>query len=64
MSNELIEARLNIIAYKARILADNYKNNQLWDGDLSRGLDELENEIKAIRKASNDTRGWEYQGPG
>ncbi len=64
MSNELIEARLNIIAYKARILADNYKNNQLWDGDLSRGLDELETEIRAIRKASNDHRGWEYQGPG
>jgi len=60
MSNNLIEARLTIIASKAKILAENYKNGKLWDSDLSQGIAEIETEIRAIRQESNQNRGWEY----
>jgi hypothetical protein len=58
--NNLIEARLSIIASKAKILAESYKNGKLWDSDLSHGLHEIETEIQAIRRESNQNRGWEY----
>jgi hypothetical protein len=56
--DDIIAARLDLIAAKARILAEQYKNNQHWEGDLSRGLDEIEREIAAVRNGRND--GWAY----
>jgi len=52
MSDILISSRLEILAAKARILAEKYKHNQLWTGDLARSLTELENEVVAIRRES------------
>jgi hypothetical protein len=49
--NEMVIARLELVAVKAKVLADDYKNNRLWEGDLGRALDELLREITAARNA-------------
>lgn len=51
----VIAARLEIIAAKARILAEKYKNNQLWDGELNQQLNDIEVEIRLI---THDDAGW------
>lgn len=51
----VIAARLDLIAAKAKILSEQYKNNQLWDGDLSKQLGEIENEIRLITRGES---GW------
>lgn len=56
--DDIIAARLDLIAAKAKILAEQYKNNQHWEGDLNRGLSEIEREIAAIRNNSNGRSGW------
>lgn len=60
MKNDIVSARLDIISAKAKILAEKYKNNQMWDGDLTRGLNEIESEISSIRRESGDHErgGW------
>jgi hypothetical protein len=62
--DDIVAARLDLIAAKARILAEQYKNNQHWDGDLRRGLDEIEREIASIRGGSNERGGWATTGGG
>jgi len=49
MSNALVAARLEIVAAKAKILAEKYKNNQLWGGELDSGIREIESELSKIR---------------
>lgn len=51
--NELIAARLELIAAKAKILAASYRENKLWDGELNSGLDMLSHEIVSIRQGGN-----------
>jgi hypothetical protein len=48
--DNITAARLEILAAKSRILADKYKGNQLWDGELSSALTEIEAEISVIRR--------------
>lgn len=50
MNNDIVAARLDVIAAKARILSEQYKKNQLWDGDLERGLSDILSEIESIRR--------------
>ena len=57
MANELIAARLAVIAAKAKILSETYKNGQMWEGDLVRGLDEIEIEMNLIRRQESPGRG-------
>lgn len=56
MADRTIEARLELIAAKARILVDDYRRGRLWEGELSAGLDELRKEINAIE--TNDNNRW------
>jgi hypothetical protein len=60
--DDIIAARLDLIAAKARILSEQYKNNQHWEGDLSRGLDEIEREIAAVRNNRDGGSGWAMRG--
>ncbi len=59
MANEIVTARLMVIAAKAKILSEQYKNNQLWGGELERELNAIESEIASIRREANSNRGWE-----
>lgn len=58
--DNITSARLEILAAKSRILADKYKSGQLWDGELSSSLSEIEAEISVIRRdnRSINDRGW------
>jgi len=53
-NHELVAARLDLIAAKAKVLATNYRNNQLWDGDLTKGLNEIQAEIESVRREGRD----------
>lgn len=44
----IIVARLDIVAAKAKILSEKYKNNQLWQGELDSGVKELQSELNQI----------------
>lgn len=59
--NELIAARLDLIAAKARLLASNYKAGALWEGELNRELDELQLEITHARneRGNNSHNIWD-----
>ena len=58
MNNDIVAARLDVIAAKARILSEQYKNNKLWDGDLERGLSDILSEIESIkREGGSNARG-------
>ncbi len=59
MANEIVTARLMVIAAKAKILSEQYKNNQLWGGELERELNAIESEIASIRREAGSYRGWE-----
>ena len=37
----LLIAYLELISAKAKALAEDYKENKLWEGDLSKGLAEI-----------------------
>ena len=52
-NKEIIIARLELIAAKAKILVNDYRFGKLWGGDLSRGLEELKKEID--KKLTNRT---------
>lgn len=52
MRDDTTAARLEIIAAKAKILATQYKGGGLWEGDLTRYLDEIESEIRKVRSDS------------
>lgn len=57
-NKEIIIARLELIAAKAKILVNDYRFGKLWDGDLSRGLEELKKEIDKISKESGQDTNW------
>ena len=46
--DESIAARLDLIAAKAKQLAIDYRNGKLWDGDLSRGMCEIGQQLNNI----------------
>ena len=50
-----IATRLELIASKAKILAMEYKNGKLWPGELSKGLQELQEQLsKALQETRTD----------
>jgi hypothetical protein len=46
--DESIAIRLELIAAKAKVLASDYKNGKLWEGDLNRGLGEISEQLGLI----------------
>lgn len=52
MIDNATSKRLDLIAAEAAVLADDYKNNRLWDGDLGRKLDSLMSHITFARNAN------------
>jgi hypothetical protein len=58
MSNPVVAARLEIVAAKAKILAEKYKNNQLWDGELDQGIREITSELTMLGRETSSERGW------
>lgn len=54
MVNETVAARLEFVAAKARILVNEYRAGRLWEGELSRGLDELRSEIDRAQREDNN----------
>jgi hypothetical protein len=53
---EATAARLDLIAAKAKVLANDYRQNRLWEGDLSKGLAELEAQIEWVQRESRDNQ--------
>lgn len=53
----MIETRLELIAAKAKQLAEDYK--KLWPGDLTLGLNEIEKQIRMIRSEKRDSDPWD-----
>ena len=51
---EIVAARLDLIAAKAKILAASYRGSKLWEGELTRGLNEIEVELKAVQRDSRE----------
>lgn len=43
-------ARLELIAAKARQLAMDLKEGKLWEGDLSRGMSEIHEQLRYVRE--------------
>lgn len=56
VDREVVTARLDLIAAKAKILAAKYRNNQLWEGELSKDMNEIRAEIYAIEEESGDNQ--------
>ncbi len=56
--NEVLAARLDLISAKAKILATSYREGKLWEGDLSRGLDDILREVTYARneRGASDSR--------
>jgi len=44
--------RLDLIAAKARQLSDDYQRGKLWDGDLQRGLSEIQKQLNEAMQES------------
>ena len=53
MNRELIATRLELIATKAKVLAADFKNGKLWEGELNKGIGEIRRELE---KVSSDAR--------
>ena len=49
MSHEETLAKLELAAAKAKALAIAYRNNKLWEGELSRGVSEIRQALEGIR---------------
>lgn len=56
--NDDVADRLELIAAKARVLVNDYRQGKLWDGDLSRGLQELKKEIDQVCNESGHGNSW------
>lgn len=56
--NDIVSARLDIIAAKAKILAEASRRG-FWSGELERGLREIETEISELRRGSGSSSQWD-----
>ena len=43
-------ANLKVVAAKAAQMADRLENNQLWPGDLSKGIDEMQDALNVLKR--------------
>ncbi len=57
MAEPITANRLELIAAKARQLADDYKAGSLWPGDLARGLGEIGEQLDAIYRTREGQEG-------
>lgn len=55
----MTEVRLELIAAKARQLAEDHKHGRLWPNDLNKGLSELEEQIRLVRSEGRDYNQWD-----
>lgn len=46
--DEIIKARLELLAAKAKVLALDYEHGKLWEGELGSGLAQLQGQITEI----------------
>jgi hypothetical protein len=53
MSDPSVIARLEIVAAKATIAAEQYKNNKYWPGELTAALNEIQQELDALYQRAN-----------
>jgi hypothetical protein len=53
---EIVASRLDLIAAKARILAADYRGSKLWEGELTKGLNEIQAEVDAVKRDSQEDR--------
>ncbi len=54
IDKEVIAARLDLIAARARILAADYRGSKLWEGELTKGLNEIQAEVDAAKRDSRE----------
>lgn len=55
MNNEMVAMRLELVAAKAKQLAEDCKRGKLWPGDLQRGISEMEGQLAtACQEARTD----------
>lgn len=48
MNHELLQAQLDLIAARAKLLAEDFRRDRLWGGDLSKGISEIEETIRKM----------------
>jgi len=48
--NELVAAKLDLIAAKAKQLSLDYRAGRLWEGELENGLAEIHQQLSSIPK--------------
>lgn len=51
---EVIAARLDLIAARAKVLANEYRQNKLWEGELTTGLRDIQSQIESVQRESRD----------
>lgn len=54
--NTEISIRLELIAAKAKQLAEDYKNGKLWEGELGKGLSEIDSQLRLLLQQSRNDR--------
>ena len=45
---EIVSVRLELIAAKAKQLASDVKNGKLWEGELSQGIGEIQQQVSQV----------------
>lgn len=48
-TNDIIAAKLDMIAAKAKAMATSYRTGRLWDGELTSGINEIDRTVDEIR---------------
>lgn len=56
MGNELLATYLELIAAKAKTLADEVRRGAHWPGDLNKGLSEIQSTLQKAQSLSRDDR--------
>jgi len=56
MSNEMVAVYLDLISARAKALAYEARNGKLWEGELQKGLSEIESAIKNASHAARTDR--------
>lgn len=50
----MVDVRLDLIAAKAKQLAEDYRKNRLWPGDLTKGLNEIREQLDRVEGEKRD----------
>jgi hypothetical protein len=49
-NREMVAMRLDLIAAKAKQMSEDVKHGRLWEGDLSRGLADIQEQLEAAAR--------------